>query len=367
IIDHHQPVDLNYPNQLNPFTFGFDGGSEISGAGMCYFFALALDEKNYDMAYLALIGALGDMQDSKGGIKGLNEKIVQTALEHNQISITKDLRLYGRFTRPLVPYLQFSGNPAIPGISANENGCIELLRDLNIPLQTKEKWRVYNDLDEEEKKRLISALIVRLVEASAPDWEIKLIFGDVYTRLSEEGEFLQDLKEFGTMLNAVGRHGEAEIGVEICLGNRGTKYHYAISKVKEHREALATSIDWLSRGNLHEEELYYWFDAKSMIESTIVGIVAGMVLGSEIAQEHKAIFGFAKEDEFVKVSARATWRLVNKGLNLGKLMHEACDKIGNESEGGGHAIAAGARIPKDSEKKFLEIANEIIKKQTAQP
>jgi len=54
-----------------------------------------------------------------------------------------------------------------------------------------------------------------------------------------------------------------------------------------------------------------------------------------------------------KVSARANLDIVKKGVDLGNMMREGCKAVGGE--GGGHSIAAGARIPKESVGKFLEI------------
>jgi single-stranded-DNA-specific exonuclease len=65
ILDHHQPI-TELPDgfvQVNPHTRGIDGTRDISGAGVSYFAAKALDEKNIDLAYLAVVGALGDLQD----------------------------------------------------------------------------------------------------------------------------------------------------------------------------------------------------------------------------------------------------------------------------------------------------------------
>jgi len=58
-----------------------------------------------------------------------------------------------------------------------------------------------------------------------------------------------------------------------------------------------------------------------------------------------------------KVSARANLDLVKKGVNLGDLMREGCKIVGGE--GGGHSIAAGARIPKEGVEKFMEILDGV--------
>src|SRR3989344_3675722 len=60
ILDHHRAEQYT-PSRiffLNPLSFGIPG-EHLSGAGVCYLFAKALDSRNMDLAYLALIGAIG--------------------------------------------------------------------------------------------------------------------------------------------------------------------------------------------------------------------------------------------------------------------------------------------------------------------
>ena len=115
ILDHHQPVKINdeipkLKYHINPLLFGIDGGKEISGAGVSFFFALALNQKNKDLVTLALIGAVGDMQDFSGKLIGLNRKLLDIGIETNLIEVKNDLRLYGRISRPLLSYLMFVSN-----------------------------------------------------------------------------------------------------------------------------------------------------------------------------------------------------------------------------------------------------------------
>jgi RecJ-like exonuclease len=62
ILDHHQPVGEVSANmsQVNPHSHGIDGSKDVSGAGVAYFVAKALDGANKDLAAIAVVGALGD-------------------------------------------------------------------------------------------------------------------------------------------------------------------------------------------------------------------------------------------------------------------------------------------------------------------
>ena len=66
ILDHHQITSkVTNPNfvQVNPHLFGIDGATDVSGSGVAYFAAKAVNSANVDLAPIALVGALGDMQD----------------------------------------------------------------------------------------------------------------------------------------------------------------------------------------------------------------------------------------------------------------------------------------------------------------
>ncbi|MCK5548438.1 MAG: DHH family phosphoesterase, partial [Thermoplasmata archaeon] len=57
------PGKENNTLTLNPHDFGKDGATDVSGAGVTYLVAKALDKKNTDLAALAVVGAVGDLQD----------------------------------------------------------------------------------------------------------------------------------------------------------------------------------------------------------------------------------------------------------------------------------------------------------------
>ena len=99
IADHHQPADPDTEFHLNPLLEGIDGASELSGAGASYGLARALegpDDDNRDLAALAVVGAVGDMQDGDGGLVGANEAIVADGVAAGVLEERTDLDLYCR-------------------------------------------------------------------------------------------------------------------------------------------------------------------------------------------------------------------------------------------------------------------------------
>lgn len=371
VLDHHQPVLIDgvMPKakwQVNPLLFGINGGTEISGSGVTFFFALALNENNFDLSVLGIVGALGDMQDSNSecSLIGLNRKILNIGVEHKLIDVKKDLRLYGRVSRPLVSFLTFSTSPTLPGLTASEDNVKAFLTQLGIPLKDPftEKWLTYNDLPFEKQRELTSALLVLLLENNTPEWKIKELIGEVYTfRKENSSSPLYDGKEFATMLNACSRNKHSKVALSVCMGDRNEGYSKAIALMDAHRENLRRGIEFVKQKGVEEKKSFYFFDAGNAIDESIVGVIAGMLYGSVI-QENKPIIALAHNiDGSIKASGRGTSDLVRRGLNIGGALKEISQVV-EGVEGGGHKIAAGMKIPLEEldnvlsllEEKFIE-------------
>ncbi len=369
VLDHHQSVMINgelpkHEWHINPLLFGINGGTEISGAGVTFFFALALNEKNSDLSTLGVVGALGDMQDFnyEAALVGMNRKIIDIAVKEKILEVKKDIRLYGRISRPLVSFLMFSSNPILPNLTANQDNCKALLTDLGIPLKDPftEQYLSYEDLTQEQKRALTSALIINLVENNMPEWKVKELIGEVYTLLKENPKSpLRDGKEFATMLNACGRNKHPEIALSVCLGDRHEDYSKAIALMDAHRENLRRGIEYVQTHGIDEKKSFYFVDAGTNIDESIIGIIAGMLYGS-IIQETKPIIALARNnDGTIKLSGRGTSDLVRRGLNIGGALKEISKEI-EGVEGGGHKIAAGAKVPEEKLDEFLTRLEEIL-------
>lgn len=373
VLDHHPPTGAeSFPNlrQVNPHLCGFDGTYEISGAGVTYLVARHLGSSNGDLARLAVVGAVGDIQDrgDKHSLVGLNnDLIVEDAKAANALDVAIDVRLFGRETRPIHMALQYTTDPFIPGISNYPDGALAFLRETEIELKDGDQWRSIAALTKEEKRHLNSSLITYMLKRNMPASEAQSMIGYVYTLKQEEpGSSARDVREFSTLLNACGRSDQGTVGVAICMGERGNLYKRADSILKEHRRQLADGLTWLAEtpDAVQTRPLLQVFHATDRIPETLVGSIAGVALNSRILDWSKPIIAFSyTQDGRVKVSARTTRNIVKAGANLGELMHKACEELGSGSEGGGHNIAAGATIPKGFETRFVEIVERLLAKQ----
>ncbi|ELZ77029.1 RecJ-like exonuclease [Haloferax larsenii JCM 13917] len=370
IADHHQPAEgVETDHHLNPLRFGIDGATELSGAGASYVLARALEPEggdNRDLAALAVVGAVGDMQDSDGGLHGANEGIVEEGIEAGVVDEGTDLLIYGRQTRPLPKLLEYATDVRIPGISNDQAGAIEFLTELDVPCRDDDgEWKRWVDLTGDERQTLASALMRRAIASGVPARRIDDLVGTTYVLTQEaEGTELRDVSEFSTVLNATARYDRADVGLAVCLGDRDRALDRARRLLQNHRKNLSNGLNWVKDHGVTTEENLQWFDAGDAIRETIVGIVAGMSVGTDATRSGIPVLAFAeKDDGEVKVSSRGSYVMVRKGLDLSAVMREASRAVGGD--GGGHDVAAGATIPKGTVEEFIAEADRIVGEQLA--
>ncbi|MCG2727858.1 MAG: DHH family phosphoesterase [Candidatus Methanoperedenaceae archaeon] len=356
ILDHHQPQGV-YEHHLNPHLFGINGATEISGSGVTYFVGSALGD-NGDLADLAVVGAVGDLQHVKHGqLMGMNRQVLEAGVRNGVLRYEKDLLLFGKQTRPVFKLLQYSTDPYLPGITGNEDASIEFLKKIGIRQQG-EKWRRWIDFEAKEKQQIVSAILQYCLSSGLQACNAQRLIGEVYTLLRErEGTEVRDASEFSTLLNATARYDHADIGLAVCMGDRGKGYEEACSLLNEHRMNLVIGLNLVKEQGVIRMENLQYFDAGNKIRETIVGIVAGMS-ASFINNRSLPIIAFADSNGGVKVSSRGNYELIRKGLHLGEAISEAASAVGGT--GGGHDIAAGAFTPKEAKQEFLRILDSKI-------
>lgn len=371
VADHHQPQG-DCRLHLNPLLYGIDGASELSGAGTAYVLARALGgERNKDLASLAVVGAVGDMQNNRDGkLTGANRVVVREGVDAGVLETKQDLLLFGRQTRPLPKLFEYSTDVYIPGISSTESGATKFLKNAGVDLKSNGDWRSWVDLSSEEKQRVMNSLFEECMQKGISSEDIDSLVGETYT-LTEEpvGTELRDASEYSTLLNSTARYRRAEVGFEVCKGRRGETLEEARKLLRNHRRNLREGIEYVGRNGVTRMDNLQYFDAHGVIQDTIVGIIAGMSYSLDAVDRSMPIIAFAESEEDnldvreSKVSGRATPSLVRKGLNLGDVMKECSTEVGGD--GGGHDIAAGATIPRDAVDDFISEADTMVGEQVS--
>ncbi len=366
ILDHHPPLRThNQFNgsflELNPHHYGIDGSYQISGGGMSYL--LAKTFKFYDLSWMGVLSAVGDMQDSlTGRLHGLNQEILQDSISGNLVNSSYDLSIYGRQTRPLFVALSYFGDVKLP-ITNNRNECILLLKKLGIPTYDG-KTRTLYDLSMEEKKSLFSEL-VRMLTREVPQRYVKhipkLVSGDAYEFLNEEKYTpLRDASEFSTAVNACSRNNKYNIALDVLKGNRKGALKDMEKLARKHRRYLAQKMEWLKEEErINKLDNLQYFEGYG-IKSEVIGTITGMLLSQ--GDWRKPIIGFTDvndEKEGVKVSLRCSRLLAYDGIHFGKLIRRIAGKV--DGSGGGHSVACGAYIPQSKVDEFLKIFDSTLK------
>jgi single-stranded-DNA-specific exonuclease len=369
ILDHHQITgtasNANFV-QVNPHLFGIDGASDVSGSGVAYFVAKAVDSANVDLAPTALVGALGDMQDryEQRKLCCLNEIIVNDAVAAGLLKVEKDLTFFGRETRPIHRMLATTTNPFIPGLSGEEDKALVFLSNLNIPIKQGDKWRALVDLNDEERKRLCSALADHLLSKGL-HLEVENLIGYIYVLTKEEPNTpLRDGREFAVVLNSTGRMDRPSLGIAICMGDRRAALEEANKILEDYRKNINKYLGWVMEKpeRMREFDNIYVIYGEDFINEKIIGTVSSIIVSS-LANNEKPLIAFAnvKEEQATKFSARTTEAAISKGVNLGEVMRLASEAHGGK--GGGHNIAAGAQVPLDKIKDFVKSVDELVGKQ----
>jgi RecJ-like exonuclease len=369
ICDHHQITGTTAnPNfvQVNPHVFGIDGATDVSGSGVAYFIAKAVDQANSDLAPVALVGALGDMQDryDQRMLCCLNEMIVNDGVAAGLVKVEKDLTFFGRETRPIYKTLATTTNPFIPGLSGEEDKALAFLANLDIPIKQGDRWRALCDLNDDERKRLCSALADHLLSRGL-HLEVENLIGYIYVLTREEpNTALRDAREFAVLLNSTGRMDRSSLGIAICMGDRKAALEEANKILEDYRKSISKYLGWVMEKpeRMRELQNIYVIYGENFINEKIVGTVSSIIVQG-LANNEKPLIAFAnvEKEQAAKFSARTTEAAIRKGVNLGEVMRLASEAHGGN--GGGHNIAAGAQVPMDKIEEFVKTVDELVGKQ----
>lgn len=346
VLDHHKPLrDSEAVVHVNPHLFGVDGAREMCGATTTWLFALALDEANWDLAGIALAGAIGDKQDV-GGFSGPNAALVQEAVERGVLKVERRLALRDG---SLAKALASSATPYFRGLAGRPEAAAEFLRAAGFDPETSVR-----SMEAGDRRRLASVLATRLLRQGAVPEALDVLVEDRYW--SEPDQVYAN--ELEAYVNSCDRLEQEGLGLAVCLGDRD-----ALAKAETLRDEYTSRV----LGHLRRLETEGLFAKKHVQffyceQPTLAGSVAG--IGMQFFFDRaKATVGLSVMDGATKVSARGTRAQIDAGLDLASALREAATAVGGN--GGGHNIASGATVPKGKEDKFLALVDDAVGRQLA--
>ncbi|MDA4117381.1 MAG: DHH family phosphoesterase [Thaumarchaeota archaeon] len=365
VVDHHQvPVEsLSHPCLLNAWNYGYDGGYEASSSTMAYAFAKAFDEAgNRDLSPIALVGCLGDRQD-KGdarSLTALNKVALDDSVSKGLVAATNDLLFYGRETRPVHEAIAMSYSPFIAGLSGAKDAALAALSNSGFKLKEGGRWRTLGELSIEEKGKVIEVISGFIASAGHGSDLLKDLVGTVYTFEFEDPLTpLRDAREFASVLNACGRMDRTDLGVSICLGDRDDSLRQALSLMSEYRAKLNKAIQKLqaepdkvtTQGNV------MLVMGEEFIEERMTGSISSLLASSDRFRDKLVLVRARSGESDLKFSSRIGDSYPGT-VNLGDVMREAALRVGGV--GGGHSMAAGAKIPYSKRDDFTKAVLERV-------
>jgi single-stranded-DNA-specific exonuclease len=364
VVDHHQvpEADIGNPSMVNAWAYGFDGGKEACSSTMAYFLAVAIDPNNDDLSQLAVVGSLADRQDSGPGrsLTGLNRAAVEDAQARGLLRVSKDLMFTGRETRPIHEAVALTSTPFLKGLTGNKDSVLAVLHRSGLTLKDGGTWRTVASLSADEKKRLTEVIAEALGTAEGATEALANLVGETYAFEFEDSFTpLRDAREFGTMLNACGRMGEAGTGISVCLGDRSEAFKAAMKTLSEYRSGINRALDGLSSdpSRIERQGSLVLVRAQGLVDERMLGPVIS-ILTSSLEFNDKVVVGSSESGESeLKISSRVGDDYPGE-VNLGVIMREAAEAV--EGVGGGHAMAAGAKIPAAKAEAFSKAVSARI-------
>lgn len=339
IFDHHEVVQ-EIPENVTMINPVLGNEEQISGSAVCYLFAKALSTQNKDLATLAVIGMVGDLLEKNIG------KIFSEIINDSEATIKKGILLYPS-TRPIDKALEYSSNPYIPGVSGSRIGTIELLRDSGLQLENG-KYKSLYELNEDEMKKLITAIVLRSKGKS----NYENMIGNLF--LVKFFNKLEDARELSALINACSRMDSPNVALGFCLGNKRLR-NEAETVYIDYKQSLVSALKYVSETNKLSGKNYLIINGKDKIKDTIIGTVASIISHSPLYEEGLVIVALAYNEDKIKVSARIAGR---KGRNVCEVLHKAVISLGGEV--GGHPNAAGCLISRGQETQFLEELKKVL-------
>ncbi|MFX1277043.1 MAG: DHHA1 domain-containing protein [Promethearchaeota archaeon] len=387
ILDHHLPQTISNkeefqliekirentsPWHLNPYFYGIEGSTEISGAGMSYFFAKSLNQNNTDLSPIAIVGATGDIQNqakSKSFI-GTNLLILEDAKKKNLIEVVNDLNFSS--IKPINEAIAYSKEFNLPGLSNDVNRTLKFLQTTTVLMEDIDgNIRSLNMLNQDEKQKISTAIIeYATIKLNIEPSEIieKLIVNKYFLTREQNYIELNEASEFANILNSCGRSNNGSIGIALAMGDRDLAYKQAKEILNDYKKLLFESLKWIyNEQKIQSKENIQYFFGDDKIPESIIGVVASILIFDKFDELdlNKPVFGIARreDEEVFKISGRAHESIVNKGINLSDAIRKTLEILELDMMGGGHPPAAGTKVPFDKIESFLEIIDSVIKNQ----
>lgn len=346
VLDHHAPIgDSKRVIHINPHLFGMDGMTSGCAGAVSMMFALALDERNWDLLPVAFAGIVGDRQNIRG-LSGINKWLLEGGLSRRVLdlgpgSLLPDGRLAEELAAGFEPYLI--------GVSGSLEGAMSLLKEAGVPEDAS-----LVQLNETERRKLTSLVALRLIAQGCTASAMEELITDRYYF----PQWQTTADDLAQLLNACGRTDQEGVGVALTL--RDAKARQTAERLrKEYKESVQEGMRAILVEGVAKRQHLQHFVSRN---PSLSGVLAGLTM-QFVGDCDKPTIALSTHGDKVRVSSRASFRLLEKGIDLAVALREAANAVGGQ--GGGHAVASGATIAKGKEELFLQKLDDILGRQKA--
>lgn len=351
VLDHHSlQGDSEKIVHVNPHLFGIDGMTGGCAGAMCMMFALAVDEANWDLLPIAFAGIVGDRQHIRG-LSGVNKYLLENGMAKKVVEVRPGSLLpEGR----LAEELSDCADPYVVGVSGDRQGALDLLKEAGVAQDA-----TLAQLNEKERRKLNSLVALRLLAQGCTSSAMEELITERFY-FPKWDIFADDLAQ---QLNACGRTDQEGVGVALTLRDMSA-LQVAERLRREYKDALIAGMAAiLKEGLTKRQNIQFFYSSNPSLSGALCGITMQFVGDCD-----KPTIALSIHPDKTRVSSRASFRILEKGVDLAVALRAASAAVGGV--GGGHAVASGATIPKGREEEFIQRLDEIVgaqKLQKAQP
>ena len=285
---------------------------------------------------------------------GLNRSAVEDAQARGLLRVAKDLMFTGRETRPIHEAVALTSTPFLKGLTGSKDAVLAALHQSGLGLKDGGTWRTISSLSQDEKMKLTEVIATALGSVDGATEAMASLVGEAYT-FEFEDPFtpLRDAREFGTLLNACGRMGATGTGIAVCLGDRSDALRAAMKTLSEYRSGINKALEGLAAEPSRTERRgsLVLVRGQGIVDERLLGPVISILTSSPDFKDKVVVGSAESRGEDLKISSRVGDQYGGT-VDLGLIMREAAEAV--DGIGGGHAMAAGAKIPSSKADAFSD-------------
>ena len=346
LLDHHffqAPIKGTLPDIVyngNPTLFGLNGLKEIIGSVVSYLFAVNIDERNKNLAWLPVIGMGGDVLDHYEEFKSYNRKVADEAIAQDLVELHKGLSMHGAQFEQLDKALALSILPFLPSLDGNNVEARKILDQLSIPYKSH-----LDDLSEDKVRSLANHFSMPKLSGS-------------YISLPKRTGILRHPFEFAQLISIIG-HDHPQKATELLQLRKTSKENK--DAYLEHITQIVKNLTTFVHILKTTTENAIFVDLTDKMPIRMWSDTGSFASINKIYDINKMLFIGGQVDDTMKFSVRCTPQFIEKhnGNGVNVVIKKMCEQISGAT-GGGHGLAGGCRLLIEDFSKLPKIIDEII-------